>query len=120
MGGCFATQRWTYDEPTCGLCSFKYLTPRIRITPNDLQGTKLEKPSMLHFICSPSRAAEILDEVQQIDRWDPVTIYEPIPVRTKHRFLANCRQSDLRTQDRCIPEELPALKRVLDQVSVLR
>lgn len=59
---------------------FEYLTPRLRITPNDLQGTKLEKPQMLHFICSPERASAICSEIQEIQEWRPTTIYEPIPV----------------------------------------
>ncbi|KAI0080739.1 Ribokinase-like protein [Panus rudis PR-1116 ss-1] len=69
---------------------FQYLTPRIRITPRDLEGTKLERPTCLHFICSPSRAVEIMSEVHAVKGWHPITIFEPIP-------------------DRCIPEELPAL-----------
>ncbi|KAF8803908.1 Ribokinase-like protein [Phlegmacium glaucopus] len=71
---------------------FEYITPRIRLTPKDLEGTKLEKPKVLHFICSPSRALSILSEIE--GAWKPITIFEPIP-------------------DRCVPEELPALKDVL-------
>jgi len=77
---------------------FEYITPRIRLTPKDLEGTKLEKPKILHFVCSPSRAASILSEVK--DAWEPITIFEPIP-------------------DRCVPEELPALKNVLSSISIL-
>jgi len=79
---------------------FQYLTPRTRLTPKDLEGTKLSRPRMLHFICSPSRAAEIMAQVHDIDGWNPTTIYEPIP-------------------DRCVPEELPALISVLPFVSIL-
>ncbi|KAK7470879.1 hypothetical protein VKT23_002295 [Stygiomarasmius scandens] len=79
---------------------FEYLTPRIRITPRDLEGTKLAQPTMLHFICSPSRASDIMSEVDNISNWSPTTIYEPIP-------------------DRCIPEELPALVKVLPSISIL-
>ncbi|KIJ56538.1 hypothetical protein M422DRAFT_22703 [Sphaerobolus stellatus SS14] len=81
---------------------FEYLTHRIRITPKDLEWSTSNfcKPSHLHFICSPSRAAEILGEVGEIDQWNPVTIYEPIP-------------------DRCVFEELPTLKRILPAISVL-
>jgi hypothetical protein len=60
--------------------SFKYITPRIRITPHDLLNTKLERCEMLHFICSPSRAADILNEVKEVEGWQPTCIYEPIPV----------------------------------------
>ena len=60
--------------------SFEYLTPRIRITPNDLPSVNVSKPATLHFICSPSRAAEIVKEVKEVEGWSPITIYEPIPV----------------------------------------
>jgi len=80
--------------------SFKYITPRIRITPRDLTNTKLAEPTALHFICSPSRAASILSEVQQVDGWLPTIIYEPIPYS-------------------CVPEELPALMNVLPSIEIL-
>jgi len=64
---------------------FEYITPRIRLTPKDLVGTKLEKPKILHFICSPSRALSILLEVE--GAWKPTTIFEPIPVRPNLLFL---------------------------------
>ncbi|OBZ76786.1 Uncharacterized protein C16C9.01c [Grifola frondosa] len=79
---------------------FEYLTPRIRITPHDLMNTKLEQPAVLHFICSPVRAATIISEVQGYPGWKPITVYEPIP-------------------DRCVPEELPALIKVLPSITIL-
>ncbi|TFK93922.1 Ribokinase-like protein [Polyporus arcularius HHB13444] len=79
---------------------FEYLTPKLRITPRDLMDTKLSHPRVLHFICSPTRAAAIMSEVKQVDDWHPTTVYEPIP-------------------DRCVPEELPALQTVLPDISVL-
>ncbi|KAI0676919.1 Ribokinase-like protein [Trametes maxima] len=78
---------------------FEYRTPRVRLTPRDLAGTKLASPKVIHFICSPVRAAAILEDIKE-EGWSPVTVYEPIP-------------------DRCIPEELPALKKVLPHLSVL-
>ncbi|CAA7260172.1 unnamed protein product [Cyclocybe aegerita] len=101
---------WMFRErPDCGTTralnsyrgerrGFEYKTPRIRLTPKDLEGTRLARPKILHFICSPSRASSIMSEVQ--DGWKPITVYEPIP-------------------DRCIPEELPALRKVLARISVL-
>jgi hypothetical protein len=59
---------------------FQYLTPRIRITPRDLVGTRLANPKHLHFICSPERALTIIAELEEL-LWDSVTIFEPIPVR---------------------------------------
>ncbi|CCM03402.1 uncharacterized protein FIBRA_05533 [Fibroporia radiculosa] len=79
---------------------FQYTTPRIRLTPRDLIGSDFQRPKMLHFICSPTRAATIVSEIKDEDGWNPITIYEPIP-------------------DRCIPEELPALINVLPSISVL-
>ncbi|CAL1702315.1 unnamed protein product [Somion occarium] len=79
---------------------FEYLTPRVRLTPRDLEDTPLAKPSTLHFICSPSRAIAIMSEVHGIPDWRPITIYEPIP-------------------DRCVPEELPALISVMPHIDIL-
>ncbi|KAI0751412.1 Ribokinase-like protein [Daedaleopsis nitida] len=79
---------------------FEYLSPRLRITPRYLANTKLSRPRILHFICSPSRAAAIMSEVKEDDKWHPITVYEPIP-------------------DRCVPEELPALQKVLPDISIL-
>jgi len=62
--------------------SFQYLTPRIRITPGDLTDTPLSHPTTLHFICSPTRAAVIMSQVAQVEGWSPLSIYEPIPVRS--------------------------------------
>jgi len=62
---------------------FKYLTPRIRLTPADIMSTTLAKPRYIHFICSPRRAEAILREVDELgDDWAPITVYEPIPVRS--------------------------------------
>jgi len=108
----FGSDMWLYrDNPGCKTTralnsyrgdhrGFEYLTPRIRITPRDLVGTKLEHPATLHFICSPSRASAIMAEVHADLGWKPVIIYEPIP-------------------DRCVPKELPALIKVLPHISVL-
>jgi len=79
---------------------FEYLTTRLRISPNDLKSTKLQSPAYLHFICSPERASEILKEVDAVSSWSPFIIYEPIP-------------------DRCVPEELPSLKRIAERIDVL-
>jgi len=77
--------------------SFEYKTPRIRLTPADLEGTKLAKPKILHFVCSPSRALSIISEFNAA--WEPITIYEPIPI---------C----------CVPGELDELTFVLRSISI--
>jgi hypothetical protein len=95
---------------------FEYLTPRLRITPKDFEGNKLENSKIIHFICSPSRASAIMSEVK--GDWKPITVYEPIPVRSAGCSLLTVFNLDL--QDRCVPEELPALKVVLPLISILR
>ncbi|KAF8901708.1 Ribokinase-like protein [Gymnopilus junonius] len=106
----YGNEMWMFrDQPHCGttrainsyrgeLRGFEYKTPRIRLTPKDITGTELARPKILHFICSPGRASAIMSEVEE--GWKPITIYEPIP-------------------DRCVPEELPALKKVLPLISIL-
>ncbi|KNZ74422.1 hypothetical protein J132_06934 [Termitomyces sp. J132] len=80
--------------------NFEYTTPGIRITPKDLVGTRIPKPRILHFICSPKRASDIISEVHATGGWCPIIIYEPIP-------------------DKCVPEELPALIKVLPGIAIL-
>ncbi|KAF7352957.1 Ribokinase-like protein [Mycena venus] len=107
----FGQEMWCYRDQPSGTTralntyrgdhrSFDYITPRIRLTPRDLQGTRLENPTTLHFICSPTRASAIMSEVQHLPGWHPTVIYEPIP-------------------DRCVPEELDALVQVLPQINIL-
>jgi len=79
---------------------FKYLTPQVRLTPRDLNGTALHRPKILHFICSPTRALTIVSDVREVEGWSPITIYEPIPYR-------------------CVPGELPSLIEVLPSISIL-
>ncbi|KZV75424.1 Ribokinase-like protein [Peniophora sp. CONT] len=81
------------------LRGFEYLTPRIRITPRDLVGTPLAEPRVLHFICSPQRAHVIVSELKELG-WSPTSVYEPIP-------------------DRCVPDELPALIKILPDIAIL-
>jgi len=83
-----------------GVIRFKYLTPRVRLTPRDLNETAFERPKTLHFICSPTRALSITSEVKEVEGWSPITIYEPMP-------------------DRCVPGELPSLIEVLPSISIL-
>ncbi|KAJ6539158.1 Ribokinase-like protein [Mycena capillaripes] len=107
----FGEEMWIYRTQPVGTTraintyrgdhrSFDYITPRIRITPRDLQGTRIGNSNTLHFICSPSRASAIMTEVQEIHGWHPTVIYEPIP-------------------DRCVPEELGPLVKVLSQIDIL-
>jgi len=83
-----------------GVIRFKYLTPRVRLTPRDLKGTAFDRPKSLHFICSPTRALAIVSEINEVEGWSPTTIYEPIP-------------------DGCVPGQLPSLIKVLPSISIL-
>ncbi|KAL4081914.1 Ribokinase-like protein [Scleroderma yunnanense] len=108
----YGTDMWHFrdhnDQKTiCGLNTyrgdhrgFQYLTPRIRLFPRDLHGTHLAWPASIHFICSPARALQIISEIEQVDGWKPITIYEPVP-------------------DDCVPEELPTLIKALPSITVL-
>ncbi|KAF8076165.1 Ribokinase-like protein [Lyophyllum atratum] len=108
----YGSDLWMFrDQPNCSTTralnsyrgehrNFEYITPRIRITPKDLHGTRIPVPRALHFICSPTRASAIISEVRGVKDWHPVTIYEPIP-------------------DRCVPAELPALIGILPSISIL-
>ena len=75
-----ATHRIAADSALSPRKSFQYLTPRLRITPRDLLNTSLFRPAILHFICSPARAAVIMSEVVEVEGWSPISVYEPIPV----------------------------------------
>ncbi|KDN37795.1 hypothetical protein RSAG8_09950, partial [Rhizoctonia solani AG-8 WAC10335] len=69
---------------------------------SDLPGTPLESPRQIHFVCSPTRARQIMDDADTYGSkdWKPFTIYEPIPFR-------------------CVPEELPALREILHRIDIL-
>ncbi|QRV91255.1 PfkB family carbohydrate kinase [Ceratobasidium sp. AG-Ba] len=84
------------------LRDFDYLTPRIRLTPKDLPRTSLESARQIHFVCSPTRASQIMHDADTYGakNWEPFTIYEPIPFR-------------------CVPEELPSLKQILHRIDIL-
>ncbi|GAA5893646.1 Mak32p [Sporobolomyces salmoneus] len=75
---------------------FKYLTPRVRLEPQDLP-SQFHSAKYLHFVCSPTRA--IVIQSQLTSTWRPSLVYEPIP-------------------DRCIPEELDSLRKILPNVEI--
>jgi len=102
--------------PDVPYTSFEYTTPRIRLTPHDLDGIR---PASIHFICSPTRAIQILSEIREIEGWNPTTIFEPIPVRVTVCLGAVYRVLNVE-QDRCVPQELPSLKEVLPDITILR
>jgi hypothetical protein len=84
--------------------SFRYLTPKARISPSDIfRDTSFSSPvppSYIHFVCSPLRAREIIDETKGLGWKDAGLVWEPMP-------------SD------CVPCELENLRSVAREVTVI-
>lgn len=65
--------------------SFAYLTPKLRLDPNDLLSEEFPYfPTFIHCICSPDRATEIVKQIDEREKhWyngiRPTIIWEPIP-----------------------------------------
>ncbi|KAF3908217.1 hypothetical protein AA313_de0203136 [Arthrobotrys entomopaga] len=82
--------------------SFKYLTPKLRLTPADFANTPLINSSSFHLICSPIRCHDITTSLSSLrtSPEDPILIWEPVP-------------------DLCTPSELIACLDTLKRVSVV-
>lgn len=94
--------------------SFRYLTPKMQLFPFDIAASPLFRPippSYLHIVCSPGRAREIVDQVDEIATngtgsdgfgkgWKPELIWEP--------FASSC-----------VPEELPNILALAPRMKVL-
>ena len=84
------------------LFSFTFLTPSIRVWPQDLLDPRSHlfgpaRPRSLHFPVAPPRAGEIIKQVDEISemleskgeaRWSPELVWEPFPV-SRHFALIN-------------------------------
>ena len=110
------TRGWNgYRED--GVREFKYLTPKLRLTPRDLSPEVLSEARSFHLICSPGRCIEMAEELRSLRHQatketssfssssgatanKPVMIWEPVP-------------------DTCIPSNLPALISALAHVDML-
>ncbi|UZJ52116.1 hypothetical protein CBS101457_001436 [Exobasidium rhododendri] len=85
---------------------FAYLTPKLRLDPIDLLSDSFSFfPSFLHCICSPARAIDICDQIDQHrELWytgkRPRIVWEPIP-------------------DSAVPENLEACLRVIGRIDVI-
>ncbi|KAI4719771.1 Ribokinase-like protein [Aureobasidium sp. EXF-10727] len=85
--------------------AFKYLTPKLRITAEDLSPNLLTAKSF-HLICAPARCVELVDGIksrrtalgQSLD--EPLFIWEPVP-------------------DLCVPAELNNTIKALEHVNVI-
>jgi sugar/nucleoside kinase (ribokinase family) len=65
--------------------AFKYMTPKRRLTPADLPPSLLRAKSF-HFICSPARCQQMVEELRRLrrgvmgnDYTKPFIIWEPVP-----------------------------------------
>ena len=74
--------------------AFRYLTPKRRLTADDLSASGLSRARCTHIICSPARAAELLPAL------GPLVVWEPVP-------------------DACTPAQLPALLAAARGVAVV-
>ncbi|KAK1755960.1 Ribokinase-like protein [Echria macrotheca] len=108
------TRGWNgYNTPTDpSLRSFRYTTPKKRLTTEDLTGTPLLHARAIHLICSPTRCRELITTILEDRKEDayrrdpdgssytrPIFIWEPVP-------------------DRCTPDELLACTNVLPLVDI--
>ncbi|KAK6507616.1 hypothetical protein TWF481_006042 [Arthrobotrys musiformis] len=95
------TRGWNSYGPA-DFRSFKYLTPKLRLTPDDFINTPLINSLSFHLICSPGRCKEIVNSLfsSRSSPEEPILLWEPVP-------------------DLCTPAELPACLEVLKRVSVV-
>lgn len=105
------------------LFSFKFLTPSIRVWPQDLLDPRSHlfgpvRPRSLHFPVAPPRAGEIIKQVDEISemleskgeaRWSPELIWEPFPVSRQFEPAQPSKKTQLMEDSiLAIPEQLYA------------
>ncbi|KAK6336832.1 hypothetical protein TWF718_009620 [Orbilia javanica] len=95
------TKGWNSYGPA-DFRSFKYLTPKLRLTPDDFANTPLINSVSFHLICSAERCLEIITSVFSLrsSPTEPILIWEPVP-------------------NLCTPAELPKCLEVLKSTSVV-
>ncbi|KAK6512931.1 hypothetical protein TWF506_009093 [Arthrobotrys conoides] len=95
------TRGWNSYGPA-DFRSFKYLTPKLRLTPDDFVNTPLVNSRSFHLICSPDRCRDIINSLSSLrsSPKEPIMLWEPVP-------------------NLCTPEELPTCLEVLKLVSVV-
>ena len=103
------TRGWNGYEGTDQKRAFKYMTPKLRLTGDDLTPELLQSKSF-HLICSPLRCQELVREitskrkdVMPADQYTrPVFIWEPVPDLCRPSELLNCTNT-LPLIDVCSP-----------------
>ncbi|KAK3991359.1 hypothetical protein QBC44DRAFT_379862 [Cladorrhinum sp. PSN332] len=86
--------------------SFKYTTPKKRLTADDLAETPLLYAKSIHLICSPLRCQELVASINSLrkehDLPRPIFIWEPVPDLCVPSELLNCTNT-LPMVDICSP-----------------
>ncbi|KAM0302642.1 hypothetical protein HYE67_009745 [Fusarium culmorum] len=91
------TRGWNGYEGTAEKRAFKYLTPKKRLTAEDLTPTLLQSRSF-HMICSPNRCRDLVAEITSLRKkvmpaesyTKPIFIWEPVPDLCTPDELLNC------------------------------
>jgi hypothetical protein len=89
---------------------FRYLTPKKRLTGDDLSGTPLLHAKAFHIICSPNRCRELVGDILALRKEHadegsyvrPLFIWEPVPDLCTPDELLNCTNA-LPLVDVCSP-----------------
>ncbi|KAF4971824.1 hypothetical protein FSARC_1427 [Fusarium sarcochroum] len=91
------TRGWNGYEGATEKRAFKYLTPKKRLTAQDLTPTLLQSRSF-HLICSPNRCRDLVSEITSLRKkvvppeayTKPIFIWEPVPDLCTPDELLNC------------------------------
>ncbi|KAH8736648.1 Ribokinase-like protein [Ilyonectria robusta] len=103
------TRGWNGYEDLSEKRAFKYLTPKKRLTADDLTPTLLQSRSF-HLICSPTRCRELVSDITKLRKraipaeayTKPIFIWEPVPDLCTPDELLNCTNT-LPLVDICSP-----------------
>ncbi|KAK5998166.1 Protein MAK32 [Cladobotryum mycophilum] len=103
------TRGWNGYGGSAERREFKYLTPKKRITADDLTPELLQSRSF-HLICSPTRCQELVTDIKSLRRstipsdqyTKPIFIWEPVPDLCTPDELLNCTNT-LPYVDICSP-----------------
>ncbi|RBR22761.1 uncharacterized protein FIESC28_04324 [Fusarium coffeatum] len=91
------TRGWNGYEGTAEKRAFKYMTPKKRLTAQDLTPSLLQSRSF-HLICSPNRCRDLVAEITSLRKkivppesyTKPIFIWEPVPDLCTPDELLNC------------------------------
>lgn len=103
------TRGWNGYEGNTEKRAFKYTTPKLRLTAQDLTDDLLQAKAV-HLICSPTRAQQLVREIIALRKevsepetyTRPIFIWEPVPDLCTPDELLNCTNT-LPLVDICSP-----------------